>query len=618
MSCGIFFEVLIGFRRIQICLRSAYGLHPCYNANSRESSNRQRTMVHLREPCRGRHGESPGVSVFQQIRLPPYCNVGDFLTRVAAEAPDRAAVIWTARRFGERASYADISFASLDELSRQYAAGLAAEGIIAGMKTLVMVRPGVDFIAVMYALFRLGAVPVLIDPGMGIGRLFECVRTVDVEAFVGIPAAHVARLLKRSAMPRLKCLVTAGRKWGWGGATLREFREKPSSSCDPCKTRANDLAAILFTSGSTGPAKGVAYEHGMFDAQIRAIQQHFGIQPGEVDLPGFAPFGLFSIAMGMTTVIPDMNPSRPAKVDPRRFVSAIQDHRVTNSFGSPAIWNRVSRYCLERGIKLTSLRRVLMAGAPVSWRLVEAVKRILNEDADVHTPYGATEAMPVSSISGREILNGYGAKARQGAGTCVGESLSLLDVTVVPLTDAPLPEWSDDLLVPDGEIGEIAVAGPMVTREYWSMPDATRGSKIYEGDTIWHRMGDVGYRDADGRIWYCGRKSHCVRTRGGVLYTDPIESIFNEHPDVNRTALVGVGPSGDARPVLIVEPQAGRFPRGPRAEEFREELLRIGQANPVSRPVTHFLFHKSLPVDVRHNIKINREALAQWAAKRLR
>jgi acyl-CoA synthetase (AMP-forming)/AMP-acid ligase II len=246
------------------------------------------------------------------------------------------------------------------------------------------------------------------------------------------------------------------------------------------------------------------------------------------------------------------------------------------------------------------------------------VKRILNDDADVHTPYGATEAMPVSSISGREILNGYGEKARSGAGTCVGESLSALDVTVVPLTDRALPEWSDDLLVPPGEIGEIAVTGPVVTLEYWGRPDATRASKIREGDTVWHRMGDVGYRDADGRLWYCGRKSHCVRTREGILFTDPIESIFNEHPDVHRTALVGVGPAGDAAPVLVVEPVRGRFPRSADVGRFRAELLELGQANPVSRPVTRFLFHKSLPVDIRHNIKINREALAMWAAKQPR
>lgn len=558
------------------------------------------------------------MSVLQQIKAAAACNVGAFLTRAAAEAPNRAAVVWTSGRSGsDRATYDSISFSSLEALSNRYASGMSKLGIERGMKTLVMVRPGVDFIAIMYAMFKMGAVPVLIDPGMGMRRLLECVRDVDVQAFIGIPQAHVVRLLKPSAMPRLKYIVTVGRRWFWGGPTLEQIAKGTSDQFEPRCTTINDLAAILFTSGSTGPAKGVTYEHGTFEAQIHSIQQYYSIQPGEVDLPGFAPFALFSVAMGMTAVIPDMNPSRPAQIDASKIVRAIQDHRVTNTFGSPAIWDRVSAYCNERNIKLPSLRRVLMAGAPVSWRLVDATKKVLNPEADVFTPYGATEAMPVSSISGREILNGFGVKARNGAGTCVGESLPMLDVTVVPLTEGPLSEWSDDMLVPDGQIGELAVAGPVVTKEYWGLPDATRGAKIHEGDTVWHRMGDVGYRDEDGRIWYCGRKSQCVRVNGKVLYTDPIESIFNEHPDVYRTALVGVGPSGAATPVVIVEPKPGRFPKGDRERQFREELLALGRAHDVSKSIDRILFHKSLPVDIRHNIKINREALSTWAAKAL-
>lgn len=555
--------------------------------------------------------------LMHQTAASEYCNVADRLAARASEAPTRPAVIWTHRVSGGRAEYRQITFAELEALACRCADGLRRAGVLQGMKSLVMVQPGANFIAVMFGLFKLGAVPVLVDPGMGVKRMLECVRSCNVEAFIGVPKAHVFRVLNRKALPAVRVCITVGHRWFWGGHTLARLTKSASSRIIAAQTCANDLAAILFTSGSTGSAKGVAYEHGMFDAQIRAIQSQYNLLPGEVDLPCFAPFGLFSVAMGMTAVIPDMDPSRPAQVDPVHIVRAIQDHGVTNTFGSPAIWERVSAHCNQRGIKLPSLRRVLMAGAPVHRRLVENVERVLADGADVFTPYGATEAMPVSSISGREILNGCGERARSGGGTCVGDSLDGVDVTVMRLSNDPIPEWNDDLLVPDNEIGELAVSGPVVTREYWGKPDANALSKTHEGDTVWHRMGDVGYRDSDGRIWFCGRKADCVRTKSGLLFTDPCENIFREHPAVRRCALVGVGAPGSATPVMVVELDPTRVNGGSAEANIRKELLELARAHSATTSISQFLFHRSLPVDVRHNIKINREALTAWAEKQL-
>ena len=549
-------------------------------------------------------------------------NIASLLVRMAEATPDRAALVTSALRGkAGAAGGGSLTFAGLNCLSNRYANGLSDAGIERGMRVLVMVKPGVEFIGLTFALFKMGAIPVLIDPGMGVGRLLECIRQVSPQAFIGISISHAVRVLRPGSFKSVRHAVTVGRRWFWGGSTLKALCERAGDDYALVETKATEEAAILFTSGSTGPAKGVVYEHGMFGAQVRMIQSQYSIEPGEVDVPTFPLFALFSVSMGMTVVIPDMDASRPGRVDPRKIVGAIVDHKATSTFGSPALWRRVASYCVEQGIKLPTLRRVLIAGASVPPHVIEQLHKVIGPEADIHTPYGATESLPVCSIGGREILKGRrdakrGDTGRAGAGTCVGKPLPGIDLRLIRITDAPIRQWSDELLVPDGEIGEITVAGPVVTKEYFGLPKETEGAKIYGGDRTWHRIGDVGYRDESGRIWFCGRKVHRVVTTSGTMFTDRCESVFNEHRDVARSALVGVGRLGQQTPVIVVEPVAGRFPHGQRIGAFTDELFRLGRANPQTAPINRVLFRRRLPVDVRHNAKINREELAAWAASR--
>jgi len=546
------------------------------------------------------------------------CNIAAYLPRMAATVPQQPGVIITQSRDSSgRARYAELTFAELEALSNRYANALASARIGRGMRTLLMVRPGFDFIAIVFALFKLAAVPVMIDPGMGPKRLLECIRQVNLHAFVGIPLAHAMRMLRPGSFRSVKHVVTVGRRWFWGGPTLEKLARNASEHFEPVTTDATETAAILFTSGSTGPAKGVVYEHGMFDAQVRAIAQHYGIEPGEVDLPAFPLFALFSTAMGMTSVIPDMDPSRPARVDPAHIVEAIRDHGVTSTFGSPAIWQRVAEYCTTNGIELPTLRRILVAGAPVPWEVIEKLHRVLSPSADVHTPYGATESLPVASISGRELFDGIIERTRAGEGYCVGKVISDNEVRVIGITEEAIEKWSDELEVAHGTPGELVVSGSVVTKVYFGLPEATAAAKIQGGIRIWHRIGDIGYRDADGRLWFCGRKAHRVVTDDGTLFSVCCEAIFNEHPDVYRSALVGIGPKGRQEPVIVIEPRAGKFPEGPQFAPFTEEILKLGRASALTTNIDRVLFHRSLPVDVRHNAKINRELLSQWASERL-
>ena len=243
---------------------------------------------------------------------------------------------------------------------------------------------------------------------------------------------------------------------------------------------------------------------------------------------------------------------------------------------------------------------------------------VLPAGAQVFTPYGATEALPVCSVGSNELLVETRQRTAEGAGVCVGRAVEGARVAVIRISDEAIPAWSEELLAPPGEIGEIVVQGPMVTREYYNRPDATRLAKIAdpENGSFYHRMGDVGYCDDQGRLWFCGRKSHRVITTDGTLFTIPCEAVFNAHPNVLRTALVGVGPSGAARPVLCVELKENE--KHADREQVRRDLLALGAARSHTNSITTILFHPTFPVDIRHNAKIFREKLAVWAARRLR
>jgi acyl-CoA synthetase (AMP-forming)/AMP-acid ligase II len=360
------------------------------------------------------------------------------------------------------------------------------------------------------------------------------------------------------------------------------------------------------------------YSHGNFDRQVDEIRDQYGIQPGEIDLPGFPLFALFNSAMGVTTVIPDMDFTRPAEADPANIVQAATDWKVTQAFGSPALWNVVGRYCEKNGTRLPTLRRVLSAGAPVPPHVLQRMKQAIHPAGDVHTPYGATEALPVASISASQVLAETAALSRQGAGTCVGSRFPGIDWRVIRIRDDPLENLSETQQLPAGEIGELLVKGPVVTRCYVTRSEANALHKVRENDAFWHRMGDVGYLDQQDRFWFCGRKAHRVLTAQGTLFTVPCEAIFNEHPRVYRSALVGVGPRGQQRPVIVVElwPEH-RIRARQQKRQLNQQLSDLASQHEHTRGIQDFLIHDAMPVDIRHNAKIFREQLAVWAARKL-
>ena len=550
---------------------------------------------------------------------PKTVNVAARLTAVARAMPDAVAVVEPLGydRRGKR-QYRQLTFRELDHDSDRIARGLRDWGVVPGTRLALLVRPGIDFVSLVFALLKAGVVTVLIDPGMGRRNVIRCLAETEPEGFVAIPMVQALRAFLRRRFRKARWNVTVGRRWFWGGVTLEQLRRGPHRGSELAPTASHDPAAIIFTTGSTGPPKGVLYCHGNFDAQVDEIRDFYGIQPGEVDLPGFPLFGLFNCAMGVTAVIPDMDPSRPARVDPEKIVEAIRDWKVTQTFGSPAIWNRVGQYCQQEGIRLPTVRRVLSAGAPVPVHVLQRMKACIHPEGEVHTPYGATESLPVASISASEVLGETAARTAEGGGVCVGRKFPQIDWMVIRIVDGPIRALAEAEQLPAGEIGELIVRGPVVTRQYVTRTEANALGKIADGSNVWHRMGDVGYLDPEGRFWFCGRLAHRVLTAEGPMVTVPCEAVFNQHPDVYRSALVGVGPPGRQRPVGVLEPWKGRMPQTAEARErLLAEVRQLAQANPLTATVETFLLHPAFPVDIRHNAKIFRERLAIWAAGEL-
>lgn len=550
-------------------------------------------------------------------------NIARHLSEMAVRQPNRAALkVPRGRTRAGEIDYLALSFTELQAEVDSWSVLLTNAGVRRGDRVLVMVRQGLPLIASAFALFKIGAVPVIIDPGMGLKSFLACIKRSRPRALIGIPLAQIVSRFARRAFSTVQIRIAASRSLT--AQLSSNTRLSGASAPQLALCAPTDLAAILFTSGSTGAPKGVCYEHGMFEAQIRVIGETYAIQAGEIDLPMLPIFALFNPALGMTTIVPEIDPRRPAAVDPAKIVQAIQQENVTNSFGSPTLWRKIGEHCLAQKITLPSLRRVLCAGAPVPAALWEG-SRTWMPAGRLHSPYGATEALPVSSISSDEIA---ALSVRSVPfGTCVGRPVAPNQVKIIAITDVPITSLADVRELLRSDIGEIIVAGPTVTKTYDAAPEATAAAKIEglnsqpstlssqltggEAASVWHRMGDCGYIDHDGRLWFCGRKVERVETTRGPLFTEPCEQVFRVHPQVTRCALIGLGARGQQQPAVVIESTiTGQKNRAAFARELRERA----RANSTTSAITRFYFHPKFPVDVRHNAKIHRLTLARWAA----
>lgn len=535
-------------------------------------------------------------------------NVADYLTINAAAHPDKPALLHPER----------ISYRELDEAVNSYSSGLLNSGISPGARTLVMVPAGADFFILVFALLRIGAIPVMIDPGMGIKAMISVLSGLEPEAFIGIPKAHLLRVISPGIFKSTRIKITTGNIGLQDTLTVKKVLNCNSGMPLSHSSGDGDIAAIFYTSGSTGPAKGVIYTCGMLLNQIEATRKQFSIGSDEIDLCTFPLLGLFAICHGNSSVIADMDMVHPAKLNPAKIIRNIMDFGCTQMFGSPMILNKLAAYGAERNIRLPALKKIISAGAPVHLYILESFRKMISDDAEIHTPYGATEALPVSDITASELSGLIPEDEGNGAGICVGKPVFPMQVRIIDITDEPLPSWERVKIMPVNGIGEIVVKGPWVSPSYFRNNNSDKASKIPDESSkeIWHRMGDLGKIDPHGRLWFYGRKSHRVITSYTTLFTIPCEAVFNRHPDVARSALVGVKPdkSGVKEPVIIIQLKPGFHPD----KKIMQELMELKNSSGLIKGISKILFKNKFPVDPRHNAKIFREKLALWAEKRIK
>lgn len=561
--------------------------------------------------------------------IQPVVNVAVHLSRRAQETPYHPAIYFPAGRDScNRVTYTLLTYAQLDRDSTLIGRGLLASGFEPGMRVVLMVKPSPEFFALTFGLLKSGIVPIMVDPGMGAANLKACLEDAKPHGFIGIPKAHIARVLMRWGKKTISRLITVNPGvycWGDPLDTVKKrgshepfFTQTPEGFNDPFGV--DDVAAVNFTSGSTGIPKGAVYTHGIFTAQVDLIRDTYGIAPGEIDLCTFPLFALFAPALGMTAIIPDMDFTRPATVNPLRIVEAMNDFGPSNMFGSPALLNRVGLYCQEHEITFPSLKRVICAGAPINPTILRRFTTTLTGDAQVFSGYGATEAMPLASIGSTEILADTCHGTDTGKGVCVGTANTGMNLRVIDITDSPIEHWSEDRCLPAGKIGEITVGGDVVTQSYFNRDEATRAAKMLDSETgrYRHRMGDLGWFDDQNRLWFCGRKSHRLETVDGPMFTIPVEGVFNAVPEIYRTALVGLGALGSQLPVLCIELEKEHQALGNTADtrqKLFQELHLLAGNHPHTQTLNRFIIHPGFPVDIRHNSKIFREKLRIWIAE---
>ncbi len=560
-------------------------------------------------------------------------NLADIVLRVAREDPARIAVIdldgWEG--YGTR-RYKRHTYAELSADAESVAVGLRGMGIAETTRTVFMSPPSYETCVMGVALTRVGALSIWIDPAVGYRNVAERLGRVSPDAFVGNALAHIGRVTFGWGPRMLRKLVLTETPFLPGGRIVTGFPPFPGARSirslgkhapaerQPPKVGPDDPCAVLYTTGSTGRAKPTLYPHRNFCQVFRNAHHSWRWDPDNevpVDMAVFPAFLFIPISAGGTMVVPPIDFARqgPAKVNSAALIQVINDCGVGSFFAAPILVENLAREALARHLTMPSLKRVIAAGAPIFGPVEEMLRAVMAPDGEVAANYGATEAMPSTELGSREHLHGLWDMTERGAGICVGDALPGVELKIIGIVDGPIDSIEATSELPTGRVGEILVRGQHVSPEYFLDPESTRRNKVPDPQGDWHRFGDTGYLDARGRLWVCGRVSQRVKAAGGDVFPLQVEPLFDAHPKVRRSALVGVpAPAGEV-PVLCVEVEPGVGKN--ELADLRRELLARAADSGMGNKIHAILFKRRLPVDPRHNSKIERPQLAKWAARQV-
>ena len=506
---------------------------------------------------------------------------------------------------GPEGREASITFSELHGVVQHLAVGLADMGVEHGDRIAILVPPGIDLAVSIFAAWKVGAVVVLVDAGLGVRGIGRALASADPDYLIGIPKALLSA--RTMGWPGMRIstsrLTTTHQRLVGSDVSLDDLREMGGDGLLPAPPRAHDYAGIGFTSGATGPAKGVAYRHHQLQAQRDAIRDLYDVQLTDNLVAAFGPFSLLGTLMGIQSVVPHMKVTSPGSLSAVALADAAAAIDATLVFASPAALRNIAATAGD----LTSAQReamrrarlLLSAGAPVPSEVLRSAAALM-PNAEAHTPYGMTEVMPVADISLTEID-----AAGVGAGVCVGVPIDGVEVAVsaIDIQGQAVGPLTSDVLI----VGEVCVRAAHM-RDGYDMLWMTQSAASRPAG--WHRSGDVGHFDEQGRLWIEGRIGHVITTDRGPVTPVGIEHAITTLDDVLLAAVVGVGPVGTQQVVAVL-----RLVQGNRRSDLADEDLADRVRSLAGEvDVAAVLTVPSLPVDKRHNSKIDRTRVATWAA----
>ncbi|TGG95510.1 AMP-dependent synthetase [Natronospirillum operosum] len=514
-----------------------------------------------------------------------------FDTQTAAQ-PDAAALL-DGRQYPQQPIKTH-SFADLQRLSLAWADTLAQSGIGPGDRVLVALRVSPALYGLLLALWRLGAVAILPDPSAPRSQLDDTCQRLQPSAFVGIPAAHLLRLGYASVrrIPR-HFSVDAWLPW----TTRLGGNPTEAPPRDAWKAPADSPALITFTSGSTGRPKAACRSHGFLRAQYQAILGTLHLQPGDVDATTLPVFVLANLAAGVSTLLPPGDIARPGAIEPVPVLQAMQACGVTRASGSPAFFRQLCQGLNE--MASPQLQHLHTGGAPVTPEMMLDYAQLVASGRSVTAVYGSTEAEPIAELPATELNETALAGPEAGYGLPAGRPLAAVRLRILAVTETPPPfrltaaELEERCIGP-GEIGEITVAGAHVLGGYLD-GEGDEQTKLDVEGVRWHRTGDAGYLDAEGRLWLVGRVSAAVTLGGRCLYPFQLEYPLRAQPGVAAAAVL----THQGQACLVIEPKPGCQP----------DVEQLVSALPVGIPAQSIRLVKQIPLDRRHNAKIDYGAL---------
>jgi len=519
-------------------------------------------------------------------------NVAELLSRQAEAQGDTPAIIEAARN-------RRITFAELEAASSAAAASFAASGLRPRNSVLVFHPMGIDLYIALAGMLRAGLVATFVDPSNGRDFIERaCARLAPSALFVS-PRALMLGLVS----PALRAIP---RKFSSSGMLGVQRLATTGASIEVVERDPPDPALVTFTSGSTGAPKAAVRSHGALLAQLDALSSSLDLADGGIDLETMPIVLLANLAAGVTSVIPSVDLTRPGSANGARIESDARRHGATSIVASPALLERLSAHCAASGRRLTGVRKIFVGGAPVFPALLDKIARIA-PSARVRAVYGSTEAEPIAELDRTDLTPADREAMRSGGGLLAGCPVAEIDLRIISNRwGTPLPAMSredfEQMCLAAGDAGEIVVSGPHVLTGYLG-GIGDEETKFHVDDAVWHRTGDLGSREKDGRLWLLGRCAARIEDDRGVLYPFAVECAASDASGVARSALAAV----DGQRMLLVEPEQSQPPDTAALYE------RLAWAK-----LDEIAFIPKIPVDRRHNAKVDYGALERIIADRLK